>query len=81
MVQKFLLLWGDPSIPHFCRYQLLEVFNYYSQRYKFPKICKIMIFCAKCRSQGNVWTGTLKGDFFLLKSRGFRINLRGATQR
>ena len=37
-MQKFLAFWGDPPIPHFCRHEVLGVFDFYSRSYKFLKI-------------------------------------------
>ena len=63
MVPKFLTLWGDPLTPHLCWYQVLEVFNYYSWSYKYPKIRKIMKFCTQFYFEENLWTCTLNNFY------------------
>ncbi len=59
-VQKFLALLKDPTTFHFCRHELLEVFEIYSWSYKFLKIGKIMKTAGRFHSETGLWTGTLK---------------------
>ena len=77
-VQKFLTFWGDPPTSHFCRHEVLGVFDFYSWRYKFLKKCKMLETGARFQSETGLWTGTLK---ILLHSFDHTIHSRSSSRK